>query len=115
MDAVKFFKERRKMCLSYDECKGCPCEERNPVSCNPSTLEIETLVKVVEQWSQAHPQKTMMQDFFEKFPNAPKREDGTPCACPAHLGYVKGNDGRNCECELFDYICTECWSRPLED
>lgn len=49
MDAVNFFKERRRMCLSYDECKGCPCEEKNPVSCNPSTLEIETLVKVVEQ------------------------------------------------------------------
>lgn len=49
MDAVEFFKERRRMCLSYDECKGCPCEKSDPVSCNPCTSEIEILVKIIEQ------------------------------------------------------------------
>lgn len=112
MDAVKFFKERRRMCLSYDKCKGCPCEERNPVSCNPSTLEIETLVKVVEQWSQEHPQKTMIQDFFEKFPNAPRTVDGLPFPCPFECGYSKNNKcpfGKNAPSD----DCSKCWFRPL--
>lgn len=109
MDAVKFFKERIRMCNSFEGCASCPLEP----DCTDTDPEL--MVKAVEEWSQAHPKKTIMQDFFEKFPNAPKREDGTPCACPAHLGYVKGNDGSDCECELFDYICIECWCRPLED
>lgn len=67
MDAVEFFKERRRMCLNYNECKGCPCEKSDPVSCDPSISEIEILVKIIEQWSQSHPQKTMMQDSLRSF------------------------------------------------
>lgn len=89
MDAVEFFKERRRMCLNYDRCKGCPCEKNDLVSCNPSTSEIEILVKVIEQWSQSHPRKTMIQDFFEKFPNAPRTVDGLPFPCPFECGYSK--------------------------
>lgn len=111
METVEFLKERRRMCLNYDGCKGCPCEKSDPVSCSPSTSEIEILVNIVEQWLQDHPQKTMMQDFFEKFPNAPKSEVGTPRMCPCDCGYEKVSNCPNGE------MCNslKCWSRPLED
>ena len=76
MDAVEFFKERIRMCNSFEGCVGCPlkpdCTDADP----------ELMVKAVEQWSQSHPRKTMMQDFFEKHPNAPRTVDGLPFPCP---------------------------------
>lgn len=118
MDVVEFIKEYSRLCRNQENCNTCPLTKICYISKRTMeriTKNLESLTNSVEKWSQSHPQKTMIQDFFEKFPNAPKREDDTPCACPPHLGYVKGNDGSNCECEVFDYICTECWSRPLED
>lgn len=115
MDAVEFLKERIRMCLNYDECKGCPCEKSDSVSCNPCISEIETLVKIIEQWSQSHPQKTMMQDFFEKFPNAPKTMLGYPYPCAKDLGYPKLDScSFGIKGEAGSY-CRECWNRPLED
>lgn len=93
--------------------KGCPCEKSDPVSCNPCTSEIEILVKIIEQWSKSHPQKTMIQDFFEKFPNAPKTENGTPRnICPCDCGYEPES---YIVCEHFTDDCLKCWSRPLEE
>lgn len=111
MDAVEFLNKYNRMCKYYEGCTGCPiqafCFDTVP----------EEMINAVEKWAEDHPQKTMMQDFFEKFPNAPKREDNTPCACPAHLGYVKGNNANywESECNEFDYNCVKCWSRLLED
>ena len=92
MDAVEFLKEYQRMCRK--ECEECPLNHKVCLYDNidEDNLPFEEIVEATEQWSQSHPQKTIMQDFFEKFPNAPKREDNTPCACPAHLGYVKGNN-----------------------
>lgn len=120
MDAVEFLKEKVRMCESYkDSCAGCDLynffKESNMhciefLECCP-----EESVSLVEQWSQSHPQKTMMQDFFEKFPNAPKdeKEGGVPkSVCPKQLGYTNKNE--DCT-ELFDCDCLKCWSRPLEE
>lgn len=110
MDAVKFIKERNRMC-DMESCSSCHANFLNDCSC--TTEDIVKLVEIVEQWSHDHPQKTIMQDFFEKFPNAPKHENGTPkFPCPSHLGY--GNLKKK-ECEFFQGNCSKCWNRPLED
>lgn len=50
---------------------------------------------------------TFADDFFDKFPNALKDEDGVPCVgCPHHFGY--------CEYKC-DHNCKECWNRPLSE
>lgn len=110
MDAVKFLKEYRRMCKEYrsddDECSvQCPFYR----DCHYKYKNIQSVVDRVEQWSQTHPQKTMMQDFFEKFPNAPKNDDDAPCFCPAELGYSNSN------CRDDKDSCVKCWSRPLEE
>lgn len=110
MDAVEFIKERDRMC--YHGCSNCPANELTG-GCDPlETASINLLVQIVEQWSKEHPQKTMMQDFFEKFPNAPKDEDGIPKVCPSQVGYHGSCDE---DCEKFHSDCLKCWSRPMED
>lgn len=110
MDAIEFIKEYYRICKAHENCVNCPFEkEEDDVPCDLISKNAEKIVNIVEQWSQAHPQKTMMQDFFEKFPNAPKRDNGTPQICPQQLGY-----GDFC-CEDFEGSCLKCWSRPLED
>lgn len=115
MDAVEFIKEYQRMCAK-ESCHNCPAFQNVAFGdCDLDTKDPEGLVNIVQQWSQPHPQKTMMQDFFEKFPNAPKdeKEGGVPkLVCPKQLGYTDIKE----DCiELFDCDCLKCWNRPLED
>lgn len=103
MDAIEFLNKHSRMCKYYEGCTGCPiqafCFDTDP----------EEMVNAVEKWAKEHPQKTIMQDFFEKFPNAPKNKNGEPMTCPYNCGY-----GNFC-CEQVSGICYDCWSHPLED
>ena len=112
MDAVKFIKEYSRLCNTYKNCTKCPFRE-NPcgTDCEWTLGLEEEIVSTVEQWSQSHPQKTMMQDFFEKFPNAPKAKDGMPRMCPEDCGYKESNE----YCDDIKFGCLKCWSRPLEE
>ena len=114
MDIVKFFKNRKRMCDKFvDRCEACPlfqyeCNMNDPQS------DIEDVIKIVEQWTKNNPERTMIQDFFEKFPNAPKEEDGTPLdICPSYCGYTDELNSLSV-CENFNQNCLKCWSRPLE-
>lgn len=122
MDAIKFIKEYKRMCNSYtinvannvDCCMDCPLYGQ-PCDLASLTISPQDIVIKIEQWSQTHPQKTMMQDFFEKFPNAPKTMLGFPFPCAKDLGYSKLD---SCSFGLKNTsgaMCTECWSRPLEE
>ena len=110
MDAVEFIKEYSRLCNTYKNCTKCPFRE-NPcgTDCEWTLGLEEEIVSTVEQWSKSHPQKTIMQDFFEKFPNATKDSSGNPMVCPQALGY-----GNFC-CDDTNHNCTMCWSRPLEE
>lgn len=73
MDAVKFIKERDRMCRFYHhagDCYQCPAKD-----CECSALEAmvddDNIVTIVEEWSAAHPRKTRQSVFLEQFPNAP--------------------------------------------
>lgn len=115
MDVVKFLKEKERLCdkMYYGTtgiCGECPLQYKG-CDMNEPKDDIEEVIEIVEQWSQDNPQKTMIQDFFEKFPNAPRSEVGTPRMCPCDCGYEKVSNCPNGE------ICNslKCWSRPLED
>ena len=100
MDALKFFKERMRMCDYYPRCFECSREDEP--NCNIEEMsyeEFENFVNTVEQWSKEHPPLTRLQDFMEKYPNAQICESGVPSACCKSLGYCKSCDpvGNNCE------------------
>ena len=117
MDAVKYLKEKDRATngcvISCMDCVlGKYNEERKYYDCI-QTLDYNMAVEIIEKWSKEHPRKTMLQDFLEKYPNAPLNDDGVPDACPYHLGYTKEDkcnfsfDGR--------FKCFDCWSRPMEE
>ena len=108
MDALKFMKERRRMCNYYPRCFECPgAAEPNCNIKEMSDEELENFVNTVEQWSKEHPQRTRLQDFLEKYPNAMMCNDDSPRACCKHLGYIMS-------CPE-DKNCKECWNTTLEE
>ena len=115
MDAFEFCKEFGRMCKTYEYCDDCPMEKwerKTNLSCRDILLSDEHIrerIEIVEKWSKEHPRKTMMQDFFEKFPNAPKHRDGIPKCCPNACGYCED------DCAKFGSKCGDCWNRPLEE
>lgn len=107
MDAVKYLKERNRMCDTFDLlCSGCPLGN-SVEDCDDLQRERpEKAVEMVEKWSKENPEKTILQDFLEKYPNAQLCDDGTPNVCPKDLGIS------NMCVSLND--CHDCWNRPLE-
>lgn len=112
MDAFEFCKEYGRMCKTYEYCDGCPMEKWEKVtshSCREISIPKDCLRKkidIMEKWSKEHPKKTMMMDFFEKFPNAPSN-NGVPICCPSQI-----YENKNSSC---DGNCEKCWNRPLEE
>lgn len=111
MDALKFFKEFKRMCNCYSEefCAGCP--RKAEPNCDELIMEDDELNKLiadVEKWSKEHPQRTRLQDFREKYPNAQICESGLPSACCMSLGYCKN-------CDDTDNDCWACWNMPVEE
>ena len=115
MTAVEFLQKMRRMCDSFDvKCDtGCPLQDLkrkiNKAICREAITDCpEEAVAIVQKWAEEHPVKTRMSDFFEKHPNATKREDGRPLVCAFYIGY----EARE-RCEPNEN-CLVCWNKPLE-
>lgn len=67
----------------------------------------EQAITIVQKWAREHPRKTILQDFLEKYPNAPLEIDGTPTFCPKELGYLPQGYYNHCK-----YDCVSCWNQP---
>lgn len=71
MEALDYFKEARRMCKSYPDCKGCPLINSacGFIRCieGRSDAEMRCEIKVVEQWSKEHPIITNALKFKEVF------------------------------------------------
>lgn len=109
MDALKYFEEKRRMLNSLGRkegvCFGVRCDEcyfKTKTGCIVHQIES---VEIVEKWSAENPQKTILLDFLERYPNATLSSKGVPICCALHLGYLD-------KCEA---ICSDCWNRPLVD
>ena len=112
MDAVKYFKEKVRMCKTLKRnCNECPLQDLKDWHCNSiQHLFPEKAVEIVEKWSEENPQKSMLQDLLEKYPSVKLGNDGTPVGlCPYRLGY---EEIRPCSNKIIK--CPTCWNRPLE-
>lgn len=124
MDAVRFLKESKRLCKkSYDKEMGCGLciahDEENDfcmidVNCHDSNSKsnYKDAVEIVEKWMKMNPNKTRMQDFIEKFPNAKINDHGFPkdtcCMC---VGYCESCD----KAYPSETDCYFCWKKELED
>ena len=112
MDAIKFIKERDRMCKSYyDAEKGhcsdeCPAHDVQCTDLDDLSTDAEELVTRVEAWSAAHPRKTRQSVFLEQWPEAELDTNGAVAICPTILS----SDYRsaNKRCKHPGTVCSDC-------
>lgn len=109
-----YFKEKERLCNSTANCYNCPLSSNNNgknITCdNLQTTHPKKAIEIVQKWSDEHPQKTILSDFLEKYPNAPLNVHGIPeDLCPHDLGLE----------DIYEYCvgteCSECWNKPLQE
>lgn len=105
---INFLAEVKRLC---DSRTACTANATNKEQCPlfafcdllPSEICAEKAVEVLQKWSDEHPKKTYIQDFFEKFPGASR--DALILACRK---VIYGGECPETECE-------ECWNEPMEE
>ena len=102
-----FLREWDRMC-GIQPCGDCPLVEVGGCGTDRLVENLKKAIRIVQEWSDAHPIKTIMDDLLEKYPNAQINDKGIPPICAQYLGYGPCVEyGVGC--------CTRCWSRLLED
>lgn len=120
MTALEYFREKARMTepnaysVCQIHCEDCPlstCNNGKDIYCREFEIFYpKKAIAIVQKWSAAHPRRTILQDFLEKYPDAPLTDEGYPELCPHHLGYEE----ETCV-EVLNQKCKECWNRPLEE
>lgn len=113
MDAIKFVKEKVRMCdyiytSKNHTCTGCRLDAFD--GCDLDDLvnqdRVEEAVEIVEEWSAAHPLKTRQSKFLENFPTAQIDKNGCLKVLPCELCDTYRNKYGGCA--HYDVTCTEC-------
>ena len=120
MDAVKFLQERARMCNSFSpDCEGCRVDEEKPVisECYRWMFENpERAVKIVDEWSAAHPRKTRQSVFLEQYPEANLDKYGIIQICPA--AFFSSYRSPKLGCINSHMMCHDCrrrfWTQEIE-
>lgn len=105
---LNFVAEYNRMCSSYANCKGCPLD-RSDVGCLDVQAFTNTMLDLVQKWSDGIKEKTYAMDFFEKFPSAPRKGD-IPVVCRSDVYCVPC---RTRKPTLAD--CVDCWKETVKE
>ena len=100
----------KRICSLQDGCEKCELNLNCPFITIPSELDYDKAEVVLAKWAAEHPEKTIADEFFEKFPNAPRDDRNTPYPCAKDCGYSKPP-----YCERVPFSCDKCWRRPMEE
>ena len=95
-------------CHSGDICPILCIKEKKPLPENLTREEMGAALDTL--WQYAENLKTYLEDFKERYPNAPLGDDGTPLVCPCDL-YGAAADFENCA--TTDSDCKACWNRTM--
>lgn len=86
MDAVKFIEEAKRMCnANISNCAECCKGRACPINLPGANYTPEERVKLVEEWSAAHPCKTRQSVFLEQYPQADIDNTGLLILCPKRI------------------------------
>lgn len=116
MDAVRFVEEAKRMChANIDNCADCFKGVACPICLTGEYHTPAERVKIVEEWSAAHPRKTRQSVFLGQWPNCVIDNDGVVGICPRNV-----DKKHICDLERFhDYCgCRDCrrefWMQEVE-
>lgn len=119
MDALKFIKEAKRMCQSYEDCEACPANADGFDDCRIDSMhdiDAENAVNIVEKWAKEHPEKTRQDVFLEQYPEAELDTTGAVAICPTILS----SDYRSANkmCKHPGTACSDCrrefWMQEVE-
>ena len=107
MDAIKFLKEKKRMCTLNVGCLNCPIGIQNNKSGEPcrdfEKNHPEDAVAIVEKWSAEHPIKTRQREFLKLFPNAKLDDEEIITICPKSIdGKLKSDE------VCYSMTCRQC-------
>lgn len=114
------WRNAQRMCAAYKVCSECPGNlggfrcmmsmATNPNQ-NAGAAKIE---RIITDWAAEHPERTMQDVFFEKFPDAGHDENGHVFVCPKH---AQPEWGGLCSAEKprTPELCRKCWNRPAPE
>lgn len=101
-----------RMCRSFGgRCSICPLNkfmDKHMKNCGGVLfIHAYEASAIIDKWCAEHPQKTYLQDFLEKFPNAKLNDDGEPLAdaCDVY--------GDVFACKW--HKCCDCWNKVMPD
>lgn len=107
MDAVKFLEERKRMFKNGNPVPGLGID---------INYNSEKVVKIVEEWSAAHPRKTRQSVFLEQWPEAIVGDDGVLRVCPSPI-FPSDRSAYN-GCVRPNSTCSDCrrefWMQEVE-
>lgn len=122
MDAVKFLREKVRMCNENSTCNQCELYKSEidctGISCKKWMEEYpEDAVAFVEKWAAEHPIKTRQSVFLAQYPEAELAQDGILMICPTSISAAyREKEG---SCDSRSDSCTECrrkfWSAEVEE
>ncbi len=115
-----YFVEKKRMTKINEfcqiDCVDCPLDSLNSgIDIPCKSLEAnypDKAIKIVQKWSNEHPQKTLLSDFLKHYPQT-DLENGLPPLCAEMLGLVDKECRHKfnaCYCD-----CLECWNTPIEE
>lgn len=115
MDAVKFIRERYRMCRFYHHAGGCyQCPAKD---CECSALECmvddDNIVGIVKEWSDAHPHETRQSVFLKQWPEAELYAEGVLELCPKRVSADYRNDTNLCANRSCDDCRREFWMQEV--
>lgn len=117
MDALKFIKEAKRMCQSYEECEVCPAHSDGYDDCRIDVvhdIDEEIAVDIVGKWAKEHPRKTRSSEFLKHYPNARVQEDGTVELCPKWIDQNFDAGSIICHRTCCDRCKAEYWKQEVE-
>lgn len=97
--------EHDRMCLW--DCNKCGLYKFDSPCRIP---DMQKKIDIVQKWSDEHPEhpeKTILEDLKEKYPNYVLKA-GTPVTCVNNFYGMKGRCKHNMP-------CSDCWNRPLSE
>lgn len=111
-----YIHERKRMCesLKKKNCRFCSFKTRQGcISKSIEEADLEHAIRIVQNWSDSHKPKTILDVFNELYPDTIKsKKSGLPQICCAKLGLVE-----YCG-DLFavdSKRCKNCWDTPAKE
>lgn len=110
-----FIKEKERICQYYKD-TGCTfCILNRNMSCSDFIVQCpQKAIEIVQKWSDEHPQRTLLSEFLEHYPNVKLNSCGYPeYIIPCGLGAIY----KDCAYRYNSSCCgcQDCWDTPVEE